>query len=69
MSQVDLLTLAQHVRAILTNPQTTTPATGDAALDAALNALVEQRRSGQSLALFPMLYWNVPPAADPTHAR
>ena len=66
MPRLDPHTLTQQVRAILANPETALPPTGDTTLDGALAALARQRRAGVPLSSPHLGFWeivSIPPAS------
>lgn len=70
MPRVDMTTLTAHVQTVLADPFTA-PATGDAALDAALAQLAQHRRAGQPLVDSHGLafYWNGEGQRPAAHAE
>lgn len=70
MPLADMTTLTAHVQTVLADPSAV-PATGDAALDAALAQLAQRRRAGQSLVNSHGLafYWNGEGQRPAAHAE
>ena len=62
MFPIDLHALTRYVCKILSAPQASPPATGEGALDRALEALAQRRRDGQPLDTHRLGFWDVPPA-------